>query len=37
MLKESGDKVSGADKSEVETALAESKKTLEGQPTSKPS
>jgi molecular chaperone DnaK len=32
MLKESGDKVSGSDKSDVETALAEAKKTLEGTP-----
>ncbi len=30
MLKESGDKVAAADKSEVEAALAEAKKTLEG-------
>ncbi|AXC10386.1 Chaperone protein DnaK [Acidisarcina polymorpha] len=34
MLKESGDKVSGSDKSDVETALAAAKKTLEGTPTS---
>ena len=32
MLKESGDKVSGSDRTDVETALAESKKTLEGSP-----
>jgi molecular chaperone DnaK len=32
MLKESGDKVSGSDKSDVEAALAEAKKTLEGSP-----
>jgi len=32
MLKESGDKVSGSDKSDVETALADAKKTLEGSP-----
>src|ERR1700741_2861550 len=32
MLKESGDKVSGSDKSDVESALAEAKKTLEGTP-----
>ena len=32
MLKESGDKVAAADKSEVEAALAEAKKTLEGSP-----
>ena len=32
MLKESGDKVSGSDKTDVETALAEAKKTLEGSP-----
>jgi molecular chaperone DnaK len=31
MLKESGDKVSGAEKLDVETALADAKKTLEGQ------
>ena len=30
MLKESGDKVSGTEKSEVESALADAKKTLEG-------
>ena len=30
MLKESGDKVSGSEKSEVESALADAKKTLEG-------
>jgi molecular chaperone DnaK len=34
MLKESGEKVQAADKTEVEAALAESKKTLEGTPTS---
>jgi molecular chaperone DnaK len=33
MLKESGDKVSGSDRTDVEAALAESKKTLEGTPT----
>jgi molecular chaperone DnaK len=33
MLKESGDKVSAGDKADVETALAEAKKTLEGSPT----
>jgi molecular chaperone DnaK len=33
MLKESGDKVTGSDKSDVEAALAEAKKTLEGTPT----
>jgi molecular chaperone DnaK len=32
MLKESADKVSGAEKLDVETALADAKKTLEGQP-----
>jgi molecular chaperone DnaK len=32
MLKESGDKVQAADKTDVEAALAESKKTLEGSP-----
>jgi len=32
MLKESGDKVSGTEKSEVESALADAKKTLEGSP-----
>jgi molecular chaperone DnaK len=32
MLKENGDKVSGPDKADVETALADAKKTLEGQP-----
>src|SRR5882724_1913682 len=31
MVKEQGDKISGAEKSEVETALADSKKALEGQ------
>jgi molecular chaperone DnaK len=35
MLKESGEKVQAADKTEVEAALAESKKLLEGTPTSK--
>ena len=39
MLKDSGDKISGAEaapvKAEVETVLAESKKLLEGTPTSK--
>ena len=32
MLKESGDKIQGAEKSDVEAALAEAKKTLEGTP-----
>jgi molecular chaperone DnaK len=32
MLKENGDKVSGSEKSEVESALADAKKTLEGTP-----
>ncbi|GGH14867.1 molecular chaperone DnaK [Silvibacterium dinghuense] len=32
MLKDNGDKVSGSEKSEVESALADAKKTLEGQP-----
>src|ERR1700741_4145262 len=32
MLKESGEKVQAADKTEVETALADAKKTLEGTP-----
>ena len=32
MLKENGDKVSGAEKLDVETALADAKKTLESQP-----
>jgi molecular chaperone DnaK len=32
MLKESGDKVSGSDKSDVEAALADAKKALEGTP-----
>ncbi|QNI32299.1 molecular chaperone DnaK [Alloacidobacterium dinghuense] len=32
MLKESGDKVSGSDKTDVENALADAKKTLEGSP-----
>jgi molecular chaperone DnaK len=35
MLKESGEKVQAADKTEVEEALAESKKVLEGTPSSK--
>jgi molecular chaperone DnaK len=34
MLKESGDKIQGPEKAEVETILAESKKVLEGTPTS---
>ncbi len=34
MLKESGDKIQGTEKSDVEAALAEAKKTLEGTPTS---
>jgi molecular chaperone DnaK len=34
MLKESGDKIQGPEKAEVETVLAESKKVLEGTPTS---
>jgi molecular chaperone DnaK len=34
MLKESGEKVQAADKTEVEAALAEAKKVLEGTPTS---
>jgi molecular chaperone DnaK len=34
MLKDSGEKVQAADKTEVESALAEAKKTLEGTPTS---
>jgi len=33
MLKESGDKVTGSDKSDVESALVEAKKSLEGSPT----
>jgi molecular chaperone DnaK len=33
MLKESGDKVTGSDKSDVEAALADAKKSLEGSPT----
>ncbi len=33
MLKESGDKVSASDKGDVESALADAKKTLEGTPT----
>jgi molecular chaperone DnaK len=32
MLKENGDKVSGTEKTEVETALGDAKKVLEGQP-----
>jgi molecular chaperone DnaK len=32
MLKDSGDKVAAADKTDVESALAEAKKTLEGSP-----
>jgi molecular chaperone DnaK len=32
MLKENGDKVSGTEKADVETALADAKKTLEGSP-----
>jgi molecular chaperone DnaK len=32
MLKENGDKVSGSDKSDVEAALADAKRTLEAQP-----
>ncbi|HEY0758048.1 MAG TPA: molecular chaperone DnaK [Acidisarcina sp.] len=32
MLKENGDKVSGSEKSDVESALADAKKTLEGSP-----
>jgi molecular chaperone DnaK len=32
MLKESGDKIQGTEKSDVEAALAEAKKTLEGSP-----
>jgi molecular chaperone DnaK len=35
MLKDSGEKVQAADKTEVEAALAEAKKTLEGTPASK--
>jgi molecular chaperone DnaK len=35
MLKESGEKVQAADKTDVESALAEAKKTLEGTPSSK--
>jgi len=34
MLKESGEKVQAADKTEVEAALADAKKTLEGSPSS---
>jgi molecular chaperone DnaK len=32
MLNENGDKVSGSEKLDVESALADAKKTLEGQP-----
>src|SRR6201993_4608679 len=32
MLRESGDKIAGSDKTDVESALAEAKKTLEGSP-----
>ncbi len=35
MLKESGDKIQGPEKGEVESVLAESKKTLEGTPSAK--
>ncbi|MGA7342505.1 MAG: molecular chaperone DnaK [Terracidiphilus sp.] len=35
MLKDSGEKVQAADKTEVESALAEAKKTLEGAPSAK--
>ncbi|WP_035353255.1 molecular chaperone DnaK [Edaphobacter aggregans] len=35
MLKESGDKVSGSDKSDVESALEDAKKTLSGDPSAK--
>ncbi len=35
MLKDSGDKIQGPEKTEVEAVLAESKKVLEGTPTSK--
>ena len=35
MLKDSGEKVQAADKTEVESVLAESKKLLEGTPSSK--
>ena len=34
MLKDSGDKIQGPEKAEVETVLAESKKVLEGTPSS---
>ena len=34
MLKDNGDKIQGPEKGEVETVLAESKKVLEGTPTS---
>jgi molecular chaperone DnaK len=34
MLKDSGEKVQAADKTDVESALAEAKKTLEGTPSS---
>ena len=33
MLKDSGEKVQAADKTDVEAALADAKKTLEGTPT----
>jgi molecular chaperone DnaK len=35
MLKDSGDKIQGPEKSEVESVLADAKKTLEGSPSSK--
>jgi molecular chaperone DnaK len=35
MLKDSGEKVQAADKTEVESALADAKKTLEGSPSPK--
>ena len=35
MLKENGDKVEASDRNEVESALAEAKSTMEGQPTAK--
>ncbi|MGD0522103.1 MAG: molecular chaperone DnaK [Terracidiphilus sp.] len=35
MLKESGDKIQGSEKGEVESVLAEAKKTLEGSPSAK--
>ena len=34
MLKDNGDKIQGPEKGEVESALAEAKKTLEGTPSS---